>query len=89
MKLIQKLYGKFANETDFIKLLSEQVYQELIKDQLEKLDMRRYANNSSSLVEIVCISWSLHSTESFINHPDVIPAIMQMLSNENISPNVF
>ena len=53
------------------------------------MELRRYANNNSSLVEIVCISWSLHSTESFINHPDVIPAIMGMLSNPNISPHVF
>ena len=32
MKLVKMLYGKFCNNAEYIKFLSERVYQELIKD---------------------------------------------------------
>jgi hypothetical protein len=79
-KLVKTLYQKFNQNQGFISYLSEMVYSNLVQDQLQFLGTR-YISERSLLLEILCVSWPQHSVGSFVQFPDVIPAVMNMLSN--------
>jgi hypothetical protein len=40
-------------------------------------------------VELLCLSWSQYSIQSFLDYPDVLPAVMGMLSARKVEPIVF
>jgi len=89
MGLVKDIFKKFSQHKDFIQNFSNIVYVELIKDQLPDLKTN-YTSDKSQLLEILCISWPDHynTVNNFNIYPEVIPALMDMLTHKSISLDV-
>jgi len=85
--LIKDIFKKFHLYHEFMEEFSLMVYQEIVADQLPLL-RSCHVSEKSQLLELLCQTWPeyMNTLKNYERFPDVLPALIEMLSHPSISP---
>ena len=89
LKILRGLFNRFSHYPDFMKVLSQTFYDQLVKDELPYFK-ERYCSEKSQLIEIITIGWSSHNNclINYTRYPEVLPSVLRMLEAKKLDLNV-